>query len=279
MPRGGTREHRRKEAIVRRLDAGELPSTFAQETLDRYPELFAPYLGGAELLDYPTSPTTSPSRSRSPARLAVSLHPQAIALDLHGVLDQGLRYNPHRPVPDSTIAAIHKLREFRFVPWILSWIGTQGANSSKRRGQAQRTREYIASQLGLDLSPGSEPHPDRIFLKISDFRTGEQGKAHFCGQLGTFILLDDNPEICQDCESCGVLAFQICGGRTRRRYIPRNWIDPRARQFTDFPTAVDHICALLGPQGPAPQLQLALEQCWLGRDLRHPGTLTELTVQ
>ena len=248
MPRGGTREHRRKEAIVRRLDAGELPSTFAQETLDRYPELFAPYLGGAEQQtilepaagrEQDTSPTRSASRSRSPTPARVPLKP--IALDLHGVVDQGVRWNPDRPVPDSSIAAIRKLREFRFIPWILTWIGTQGPESNRRRERAVATREYIASQLGLDQDPGTEPHPDRIFLKISDFRTGVRGKARFCSELGTFLLLDDNFSICADCESCGILAFQVLGGRKIQKYFPRRWVDPRARLHTDFPRTVDYL--------------------------------------
>ena len=207
MPRGGSRERRRIAAIQRRLDAGEDPYSFDSRTVRKYPELFSPFLGPAGRAAFglaPRSPrdsseTRTPSRSRSPAPLPptpVTRGP--IALDLHNVLDQGRTFNPARPVPDSTIAAIRKLREFRFVPWILTWIGSQGPQSSERRRNAEWSREYIASQLGLEFPKGSHPRPEGIFLKICDFKTGIQGKAHFCQHLSTFLILDDNFEICKD---------------------------------------------------------------------------------
>ena len=141
MPRAGSRERRRKAAISRRLSAGEPPHTFDQKTRDRYPELFAPYLGNrvAALLRSSRSASRAASRSRSssvtrdvsPSRSPAPppSHGIPIALDLHNVVDQGVPFNHWRPIPHSSIAAIHKLLEFRFVPWILTWIGTQGAHS------------------------------------------------------------------------------------------------------------------------------------------------------
>ena len=288
MPRAGSRERRRKAAIVRRLEAGEPPEAFDSKTRDKYPELFAPYLGRrvAALLrpSRSVSRTVSRSRSTSVTRdVSPSVAPAPplsnpgipIALDLHNVVDQGVPYNHWRPIPYSSIAAIRKLLEFRFVPWILTWIGTQGALSQQRRKQAEASREYIASQLGLELDKGSHPRPEGIFLKVTDFKTGVGGKAHFCGQLRTFILLDDNFEICQDCESCGILAFQILGGKKTQRYIPRNWVDPRAQPCNTFPEAVDYICNLFHSDGGSVELQSALESCWARRNLSQSWTLPE----
>ena len=166
MPRAGSRERRRKAAIARRLSAGEPPHTFDQKTRDRYPELFAPYLGDrvAALLRSSRSVSRAASRSRStsvtrdvsPSRSPAPppSHGIPIALDLHNVVDQGLPFDPQRPIPDSSIAAIRKLREFRFIPWILTFIGTQGPQSQQRRVRAEASREYIASRLGLELAKG-----------------------------------------------------------------------------------------------------------------------------
>ena len=178
MPRGGSRERRRKAAIVRRLDSGESPDLFDQRTRDKYPELFAPYLGRrvAALLrsSRSVSRTASRSRTSSPTRdVSPSISPSPprpgipIALDLHKVLDQGLPFDPQRPIPDSSIAAVRKLLEFRFVPWILTFIGTQGPQSQQRRVRAEASREYIASRLGLELAKGSHPRPNGIFLKVT----------------------------------------------------------------------------------------------------------------
>ena len=288
MPRGGSRERRRQEAIVRRLESGESPSDFEQKTRDKYPELFAPYLGRrvAALLRSSRSPSRSRSRSASVTRSVSCSEPPVpplpipgtqrhIALDLHNVVDQGVPFHPQRPIPDSSIAAIRKLLEFRFVPWILTWIGSQGPQSHQRRVQAEASREYIASQLGLELERGSHPRPNGIFLKVTDFKTGVGGKAHFCGQLRTFLILDDNFEICQDCESCGILAFQILGGKKTQRYIPRNWVDPRAQPCNTFPEAVDYICSLFDSSGRSAELQSSLESCWARRNLNQSWTLSE----
>ena len=253
---------------------------------DRYPDLFAPYLGGGGVAG-PVTPSRSVSRSRSrqtsvtrdvsPSR-PPSPPPNPgipIALDLHNVVDQGVPWNPWRPIPYSSIAAIRKLREFRFIPWILTFIGTQGPQSQQRRVRAEASREYIASRLGLELAKGSWPRPEGIFLKVTDFKTGVGGKAHFCGRLRTFILLDDNFEICQDCESCGILAFQILGGKKTQRYIPRNWVDPRAQPCNTFPEAVDYICSLFDSSGSAVELQTSLESCWARRNLSQSWTLPQ----
>ena len=288
MPRGGSRERRRKEAIVRRLESGESPADFDQKTRDKYPELFAPYLGRrvAALLRSSRSPSRSRSRSTSVTRdlsPSESLAPpppypraqRLIALDLHNVVDQGVPFDPRRPIPDSSIAAVRKLLDFRFVPWILTWIGSQGPQSQQRRVQAEASREYIASRLGLVVTKGSHPRPNGIFLKVTDFKTGVGGKAHFCGQLRTFTLIDDNFEICQDCESCGILAFQILGGKKTKRYIPRNWVDPRAQPCNTFPEAVDYICSLFDSSGGSVELDSALESCWTRRNLNQSWTLSE----
>ena len=285
MPRAGSRERRRKAAIVRRLEAGEPPEAFETKTRDKYPELFAPYLGRrvAALLRTSRSVSRSRSRATSVTRDVSPSRPPSpppnpripIALDLHNVLDQGVPFDPRRPIPDSSIAAVRKLLDFRFVPWILTWIGSQGAQSQQRRIRAEASREYIASQLGLELAKGSWPRPEGIFLKITDFKTGVGGKAHFCGQLRTFIILDDNFDICQDCESCGVLAFQILGGRKTKRYIPRNWVDPRAQPCNTFPEAVDYICSLFHSDRGSVELQTALESCWARRNIHQSWTLRE----
>ena len=283
MPRAGSRERRRKAAISRRLSAGEPPHTFDQKTRDKYPELFAPYLGNRVAALLRSSRSVSRSRSSSPTRdvspsrsLAPLPNPGIpIALDLHNVVDQGLPFDPQRPIPDSSIAAVRKLLEFRFIPWILTFIGTQGPQSQQRRIRAEASREYIASRLGLDLEKGSHPRPNGIFLKVTDFKTGVGGKAHYCGQLRTFVLLDDSFEICQDCESCGVLAFQVVGGKKTQKYLPRNWVDPRAQPCNTFPEVVDYICNFFDPSGSAVELQSALESCWARRNLSQSWTLPE----
>ena len=193
--------------------------------------------------DPPRSPSQSPVRVRAPLDQVCADKP-VLAVDLHNTLDQGRKYSKSQPIPESSILALVNLSKV-FTIWILTFVGTEGKYSAERRNQAARVRDFIASRLNLSACDGP-PKPGHISLQICDSRCGELGKAVLCRNFGVYFIVDDCKEICEECESYGILPFQITfsrssGNKRGRSRVYQSFDNLITQNFKDFPECAEEI--------------------------------------
>jgi len=148
-----------------------------------------------------------------------------------------------------TIDLINTLLHLGLVPFMLSCVG----RSAEYKWQAERFRELIAQDCNFPIQENPDaPRKGAFHLRFSD-RTGFPnqypaarregrlyGKAWWCTYYGCHIMVDDRANILYECESVGIVCYQI-----RRRnsgfpeYVPRRayrvyWEDARRRQPGNF---------------------------------------------
>jgi hypothetical protein len=149
---------------------------------------------------------------------AASGHVKLIAIDLHGTIDDGKKWSGGIPV--AHVEALRSLINFGFIIWICSYIGLLGENSSFLRDQAEKTRKYLADQLGLGAWLPTVPTAGYLFLCIVDRKYYREdkartyprhlnGKAECCRFYNTRILIDDRADICKEVLGGGILPFLI----------------------------------------------------------------------
>ena len=134
------------------------------------------------------------------------------------------------------------------MPWILSYIGTNGQDSEHRRTRLEVARRFLAKQFGYATDCGSEPVAGKIFAHVCNRRLYNErwqsgGKAECLVRFGTGILLDDNRAICREATEWGILAYNV----------------PR-QKFSD-------IVAQVIEESRSPELEQKLQESWQNRIL------------
>jgi len=182
------------------------------------------------------SPTAAPAGSLAPAACDVEspssteAHRAAqstcrVAVDFHGVLDLGARDN--KP-SELVVKAVQQLRQSGFTVWVLSYIGKQGKDSDRFRQNCDELCGNLAKLCGLEY-PCSRIKPKGLFVdiitqRLYDRKSGREGKAGVLRQRGTRILIDDRAQIAYECESYGLLVYQVIPTSLRDQfpvYYPR----------------------------------------------------------
>ncbi len=166
-----------------------------------------------------------------------------VSVDLHNCLDNGQDF-----VPDSCTHAYKRLQEEGFIPFICSYIGLGGPDSQHRNNQAEDSRLRLASALGLPLTDPGYPSRQGVHLalarkKVFNQKTRTGGKAQLLRHFGAWVHIDDSYEVLDECESAGILCYQVTNPRSRRHREFRSKVLHRHPPCADFPTAVAEVIA------------------------------------
>ena len=129
-------------------------------------------------------------------------------------MDDGSEYGF---IPSVHIRAVERLLAANFLVWICSYIGRYGQDSAARRAKAQRIVNNLARAVGLNPEPVDRPTEGHLFLCIVDRKLWSDsplascnfnGKAACLEHFGTRFLIDDNVDICEECCSSAIVAYQ-----------------------------------------------------------------------
>ena len=213
--RGGKREKRRKAIYVANLEAGRWTEVRPSTSSRFYTFTYDEQSSSSSAAPSSAVPSAAPS-SAPPTPVDTQVETSAltgipIAIDFHRVLDGG---SVDGFIPAENVRAVAALIAAGFIPWILSYIGTAGPDSSRRRQALEHSRRKLARQLGLSEDLPSEPVSSKIFAYVCDrklFNNRLQcgGKAEQLEHFDTQILLDDNKHICAEAAEWGQHAYIV----------------------------------------------------------------------
>ena len=193
------------------------------ESIEEVERLHAALLAGRE------TPLPDPVRDaehKEAIRIEVEQPLCPIALDLHNSLDDG---SEEAFIPSVHIRAVERLLEANFLVWICSYIGRYGQDSAHRRARAELRRKDLARAVGLSSAPVDCPTEGHLFLCIVDRKLWSDsplascnfnGKAVALEHFGTRFLVDDNVDICEECCTSAILAYQCAStGRPKQQRL------------------------------------------------------------
>ena len=167
--RGGKREKRRVRLISANLETERWTLSDIRPSKSVRCYRFETEAGAAQqgassssTLPLPLATPPAPSAAAvSVERYASELIP--IAIDFHNTLDDG---GVDGYIPSEHVRSVSALIAAGFLPWILSYIGTNGQDSDHRRKRLEVARRFLAKQLGYATDCGSEPVAGKIFAHV-----------------------------------------------------------------------------------------------------------------
>ena len=193
------------------------------ETIEEVERLQAVLLAGRET---PLPDPVKEAEHKEAIRIEVSQPLCPLALDLHNSLDDG---SEEGFIPSVHIRAVERLLEANFLVWICSYIGRYGQDSAARRARAELRRRDLARAVGLNPEPVDRPTEGHLFLCIVDRKLWSDsplascnfnGKAAALEHFGTRFIIDDNVDICEECCTSAILAYQCCStGRPNKQRL------------------------------------------------------------